>query len=148
MEVKKRSAGVVVVRPFPDGPRCLLLRAYRYWDFPKGELDPGEAPLEAARREVAEETGLTDLAFRWGEDWYETPPYGQGKVARYYLAESLTGEVALPVSPELERPEHDEARWVSIGEARALVNDRVAAVLAWAQGRLSAAGVFAAKERE
>ncbi|MCU0834422.1 MAG: NUDIX domain-containing protein [Chromatiaceae bacterium] len=148
MEVKKRSAGVILVRPFPDGPRCLLLRAYRYWDFPKGELEPGEAPLAAARREVAEETGLTDLALRWGEDWHETPPYGQGKVARYYLAESLTGDVILPLSPELGRPEHDEARWVRLDEAPALLNERVAAALAWARRRLSAAGYSAVNEHE
>ncbi|NIR58308.1 MAG: NUDIX hydrolase, partial [Gammaproteobacteria bacterium] len=38
MRAQRLSAGVVVVRTDRDGPRYLLLRAYRYWDFPKGEV--------------------------------------------------------------------------------------------------------------
>lgn len=136
MEVRRRSAGVVVVRPFPDGPRVLLLRCFRYWDFPKGEIEPGEEPLAAACREVTEESGLGGLRLRWGEDYTETPPYGAGKVARYYLAESCDGEVSLPVNPELGRPEHHEFRWASFDEARRLLNPRLRAVLDWACARL------------
>ena len=61
--VTKRSAGVVVVRRFDGAPRCLLLRCYGYWDFPKGEVEPGEEPLQTARREVTEETGLRISTF-------------------------------------------------------------------------------------
>jgi bis(5'-nucleosidyl)-tetraphosphatase len=60
------SAGVIVVRKHADGYRYLLLRAFRYWDFPKGLVEAGEDPLASAVREVAEETTLTDLKFRWG----------------------------------------------------------------------------------
>jgi bis(5'-nucleosidyl)-tetraphosphatase len=137
MKIKKHSAGVVVVHRFSDGVRYLVLRCFRYWDFPKGEVDAGEDPLHTARREVAEETGLRDLQFRWGEDYLETPPYGQGKVARYYLAESPSDEVRLPPSPELGAPEHHEHRWVSYSQARGLLNERVRAVLEWADRRLS-----------
>jgi len=45
------SAGIIPVRLHTAGPRFLLLRSYRYWDFPKGEIDAGEDPLEAALRE-------------------------------------------------------------------------------------------------
>lgn len=134
MKVKKHSAGVVIVRRSGDGRRYLLLRCYRYWDFPKGEVEPGEDPLATARREVREETNLDDLHFRWGKGFTETPPYGQGKVARYYLAECPAGDVYLPVSPELGAPEHHEFRWVSFDEGRTLVNDRIRAVLEWAEG--------------
>jgi 8-oxo-dGTP pyrophosphatase MutT (NUDIX family) len=60
---KRRSAGVVVLRRFDGDWRCLLLRCYRYWDFPRGEIEPGEDPLLAARREVAEETSLQTSTF-------------------------------------------------------------------------------------
>ena len=50
-----------------DDWRVLLLRVYNYWDCPKGMVEPGEDPLATARREVAEETGIEDLEFRWGE---------------------------------------------------------------------------------
>jgi bis(5'-nucleosidyl)-tetraphosphatase len=134
--VAKRSAGVVVVRRFDGAPRCLLLRCYGYWDFPKGEVEPGEEPLQTARREVTEETGLEDLDFRWGEAFVETPPYAGGKVARYYLAESRTGAVTLPINPELGHPEHHEYRWVDLNEAPALLNGRVQRVLSWARAQI------------
>ena len=115
------SAGVIVVRRYGDAYRYLLLRAYRYWDFPKGLVELEEQPRAAALREVTEETTLVDLEFRWGEDYRETEPYGAGKVARYYLAESRSGEVSLPVSPELGRPEHHEFRWCDYTSARKLL---------------------------
>lgn len=132
------SAGVVVVRQEGGAWRYLLLRAFRYWDFPKGLVEAGEDPRDAAAREVAEETGLARLAFRWGEVFYETEPYSHGKVARYYVAESPVGDVHLPVSPELGRPEHDEHRWLGYAEARALLVPRVQRVLEWAEAIVTA----------
>jgi len=126
------SAGVVIVRRFDDQYRYLLLRAGSYWDFPKGMVDPGEDPLAAAIREVEEETTLTGLDFRWGHPFTETEPYGKNKIARYYVAESADGEVYLPVSAELGKPEHDEFRWLEYDAARGLLVPRVLAVLEWA----------------
>jgi 8-oxo-dGTP pyrophosphatase MutT (NUDIX family) len=126
------SSGSVIARAFPDQKRYLLLRAFSYWDFPKGMVEKGEDPLQAAIREVQEETGLTDLDFRWGKGYQETPPYGIGKIARYYLAESREGAVYLPVNPELGRPEHEEFRWVTYDEARALLAPRLKSILNWA----------------
>jgi bis(5'-nucleosidyl)-tetraphosphatase len=117
----------------PNRWHYLLLCAYSNWDFPKGMVEPGEDPLQAAIRETAEETTLSDLHFRWGYSFTETAPYNQGrKVARYYLAESPAGDVSLPVSAELGRPEHDEFRWCGYGEAVARVTPRVKRVLVWA----------------
>lgn len=134
----KVAAGMVIVRRFDAAWRWLMLRAYRNWDFPKGELEPGEDPLAAARREVTEETALTALVMPWGEDYCETAPYG-GKVARYYLAEAPDGEVSLPISAELGRPEHDEFRWLDLGQAKALAPVRLQPILAWAASRVVSA---------
>jgi len=126
------SAGVVVTRRQEGGPYYLLLRVYRYWDFPKGEVASGEQPLDTAIREVAEETGLTGLSFPWGTVYRETPVYGRGKIARYYLAESQQGRVVLPVSPELGRPEHHESGWLGYPAAQARLVSRLREILAWA----------------
>lgn len=136
MKIKKRSAGIVVTRRIDGETHFLILRCFRYWDFPKGEIEPGESPLNAARRESEEETGLTDIRLTWGEAYTETPVYARGKVARYYLAESPAGEVQLPISPELGEPEHHEYRWATYEGARTLVNARVGAVLSWARERM------------
>ncbi len=133
------SAGVVVVRRAPEGWLFLMLRAYRNWDFPKGLVEPGERPLDAARREVREETAIEDLDFRWGEAFRETAPYGKGKVARYYLAASRTATVRLPVSEELGRPEHDEWRWVDLAAALTFVPARIEPVLRWAAATIASA---------
>jgi bis(5'-nucleosidyl)-tetraphosphatase len=126
------SAGVVIVRRFEDQYRYLLLRVRDYWDFPKGIVEPGEDPLAAAIREAEEETTLTHLDFRWGHPFTETEPYGKNKIARYYVAESPQGEVFLPVTEELGKPEHDEFRWLEYDAARGLLVPRVLAVLDWA----------------
>ncbi len=132
MKPRQLSAGVVLVRRTPPGWRYLMLRAYRNWDFPKGLVEPGETPLAAARREVAEETAIEDLRFTWGEAYSETAPYGHGKIARYYLAETGTEQVRLLVSAELGRPEHHEWRWLSQAGALALASARIKPILDWA----------------
>ena len=130
------SAGAVIVRRFGDHHRFLLLRAGSYWDFPKGMVDPGEDPLAAAIRETEEETTLAGLNFSWGHEFIETEPYGKNKIARYYLAESSRGEVFLPVSEELGKPEHEEFRWLDYETARPLLVPRVLAVLEWARKKI------------
>ena len=131
------SAGVIVVRREEGTWRYLLLRAFQYWDFPKGIVEGGEEPREAARREVREEAGLNDLVFSWGHDYRETEPYGPGKVARYYVAETSQSEVVLPISQELGRPEHHEYRWLNYQEARELLAPRVQPILDWAHALIA-----------
>lgn len=134
---KTLSAGVVPLRRTGGGWRVLVLRAYKNWDFPKGRVEPGEEPIDAARRETTEETGLTDLTFPFGEENFrETLPYANGKIARYYLAETTQERVYLPISHELGRPEHHEFRWVSFDEAEELLPPRLAIVLDWARQTL------------
>lgn len=132
------SAGIIPVRRTASGWRVLILRAYRNWDFPKGAIDADETPLMAAKREAAEEAGLRDLRFPFGESYCDTAPYSGGKIARYFLAETDRTDVTLPVSPELGRPEHHEGRWADLDEAQRLLPPRLQPVLAWARRQLEA----------
>jgi 8-oxo-dGTP pyrophosphatase MutT (NUDIX family) len=132
-----RACGAVVFRRSERGIRLLLLRAYKNWDFPKGLVEPGENELDAAKREVREETGLAELDYPFGDEYKETLRYAGNKVARYYLAETDAEKIELPVSPELGRPEHHEYRWVSFDEAEDLLPPRLAIVLDWAKKTLS-----------
>jgi 8-oxo-dGTP pyrophosphatase MutT (NUDIX family) len=137
MASRKLAAGAVVFRRTEAGLRLLVLRAYKNWDFPKGLVEPGESELDAARRECAEETGLAELDFPFGDAHRDTVPYAGGKVARYFLAETQVAAITLPVSPELGRPEHHEWRWVSFEEAEELLPPRLAVVLDWARQTLA-----------
>jgi ADP-ribose pyrophosphatase YjhB (NUDIX family) len=57
--IHTESAGGVVVNP--EG-RVLLVSQYgTSWSLPKGHLEAGETPLEAARREIREESGVNRL---------------------------------------------------------------------------------------
>ncbi len=141
MAARILSAGVVVLHWHRDHYRYLLLRAYNYWDFPKGIVEANESPFEAAAREVEEETAITELNFRWGTCFYETPPYNHGrKIARYYVADTPDSSIHLPVNPELGRPEHSEYRWVTRQQAWKMVTPRVQAVLGWSDGIIDLQG--------
>jgi len=94
--VRETSAGGVIFRCRDDGPHYLLiLDGYHNWGFPKGHIDAGELPDVAARREIAEETGLNDLILRAPLgmiDWYfRQEDQLIHKFCHYYLFESKEG---------------------------------------------------------
>jgi len=130
---KRLSCGVVIARETDTGWLTLLLRAYHHWDFPKGIREAGEESLQAALREVCEETSIDDLEFDWGERHFETGPYSRGKVARYYIARSRQSDVEMGLSPETGEAEHHEWRWVSFDEAYDLGSPRVRQIVQWAR---------------
>jgi 8-oxo-dGTP pyrophosphatase MutT (NUDIX family) len=117
------SAGGVVVRQTPDveEPLVLLIRdSYCKWGFPKGHVEGGEAPDVAAAREVAEETGLTDLrviapleAIKWRFQWRGSLIY---KTCHYFLMESATEET----SPQLAEG-ITACRWETFERAHELI---------------------------
>ena len=132
--VKRRSYGIVPIAINQDNaPIFLLLRAYRNWDFPKGGADEGETPLETAKREMTEETGITQFDLQWGNISMDTEIYSEDKVATYYLARVEKQDLSLPISEELGKPEHDEYRWVTFEEAHALLPQRLHRILEWAK---------------
>ena len=132
-QIETLSCGFVLARTLNDECLTLMLRAYHHWDFPKGLCESGEQPMEAAVREVGEETGITELELDWGERFLETGPYSRGKTARYYLAKTTTAKVVMGLSPETGEPEHHEWRWVSFDEAYDLASPRVRNVVQWAR---------------
>lgn len=127
------SAGAVPVRKKNGQWEFLLLRAFKYWDFPKGMVEPGEDPWDGAIREVEEETGLSKFSTPWGKLFFETQPYGKGKVARYYLIKvEEEKNVILIANPVTGIVEHHEHRWVNFEVAHNLVVPRIQEVITWA----------------
>lgn len=135
---EKLSCGAVVVRQAETGWLTLMLRAYRNWDFPKGIREEGETPLEAAVREIAEETGIRNPDFSWGERFLDTGPYSRGKVARYYIVQTERETIEMGISPQTGQPEHHEARWMDFDTAYDLSAPRVRLVVQWARNVLGA----------
>ena len=140
---RETSAGGVVFRRDPDGePRFLLIRdSYRNWGFPKGHLEVGEPPAAAARREVAEETGLEDLALHGPIrviDWYfRFRGKTIHKFCHFFLLESKRGD-CVPQTDEgitdCAWYAPDEARrTISYDNARAVLEQATAMVRALAQ---------------
>jgi 8-oxo-dGTP pyrophosphatase MutT (NUDIX family) len=138
--LEETSAGGVVFRRTPEnGALFLLIRdSYRNWGFPKGHVEPGEERADAARREVAEETGLADLVIHvpvQDIDWFFR---FRGrlihKTCAFYLMESAAGEVC---------PQKDEGitacRWLSFEEALKTVSYANAREVLRAAGQLVAA---------
>ena len=133
MNEQRLSCGVVVARQADNGWLTLMLRAYHHWDFPKGIREDNEEPLEAAKREVREETSVDNLSFDWGDRYFETGPYSRGKVARYFIASTDQVDVEMGISPETGEPEHHEWRWVTFDEAYDLGSPRVKQIVQWAR---------------
>ena len=112
-EAAVKAAGCVIWRSGPMGPEWLLVHRPRYddWSFAKGKLDAGEDWLDAAVREVEEETGFTgDVGTRLDDVRYNDNK-GRDKVVKYWTMQ-VTGGDFVP------NDEVDEITWLDIDEAR------------------------------
>jgi len=118
-----QAAGGLVWRNSPRGRELILIHRTRYgpeWALPKGKLDPGEGWLQAALREVEEETGCraTVGSFAGGSVYAVN---GTPKVVLYWHLE-LQAQ-----GPVQDTREVSDLRWVTADEALALlthVNER------------------------
>lgn len=119
--------GAVAILALDDDGRVLLIQQYRHpirhrdWELPAGLLDmPGEEPVEAARRELAEEADL--VAADWEplvSSW--TTPGGNDEVIHIFLA---TGISAAPSAHAREDEEADiRVEWVPLDDAVSAVLD-------------------------
>jgi len=111
------SSGGVVYRREDSFPLFLLIRdPYGNWGLPKGHLEGGETPLQAAVREVTEETGLADLdvvAQLPTIDWYfKDGAVVVHKFCHFFLIESASGETV----PQLEEG-ITECIWLPLRDA-------------------------------
>lgn len=127
--LRERSAGAILFRRVDDEREYLLLHyPSGYWDFPKGNIEPGEEPLDTARREVKEETGLEDMMFI--DDFEERITYfyrREGQMVRkeviFYLAEVMGGEVRISWEHiGYVWADYDKAMWtLKFGSSRRLL---------------------------
>lgn len=119
--------GAVAILALDDDGRVLLIQQYRHpirhrdWELPAGLLDvEGEEPLEAARRELAEEADL--VAAHWEplvSSW--TTPGGNDEIIHIFLA---TGISPAPSAHDREDEEADiRVEWVPLADAVEAVFD-------------------------
>jgi 8-oxo-dGTP pyrophosphatase MutT (NUDIX family) len=137
VSTKVLYAGLVVVHFDGVRYRLLALRTFNTWDFVRADVAEGDDPLQAAVNETRELTGLTDLELAWDDAHRDTLADEDGRVTRYYLAESKTAEVTLRVPPGDGGSEDFEYRWVTAEEAEDILPPRLAVILGWALGRLA-----------
>jgi 8-oxo-dGTP pyrophosphatase MutT (NUDIX family) len=118
------SAGIIVYRKTPEGPKFLILyHGGSYWNFPKGKIESEERSLSAALRETKEETGLAvhDLRLAPNFKAYERFYFrrdGQGvfKIVIFYLAETHKRDIKLSF-------EHQGYGWFAMRDARRILGN-------------------------
>ena len=145
-----RHPGASAVVPFlsdpaGDDPQLLLIRQYRYaaggymYEIPAGRLDPGEAPLDCARRELREETGCAAARVEHLYTMYTTPGFTDEKI-HLFMAVGLTrGE------SQHEADEFLEVHAVTLSQALAMIERGEIQDAKTALGLLFAAGFRAGR---
>jgi len=114
--------GSAVMMPVDDRKRVLLVRQYRLpakrflWELPAGSVDPGETPLQTAKRELKEETGYRAKKWQKLVSFFPSPGFLTEKMT-IYLATSLTAGEATPMDDE-----RIETRWFTAREIESAID--------------------------
>jgi ADP-ribose pyrophosphatase len=118
-----RHPGSAVMMAVDEKKRILLVRQYRLpaerylWELPAGKLDKGEKPLQAAKRELVEETGYKAKTWTKLATMFVSPGYVQ-EVMTIYLAKDLIAGEATPMEDE-----RIEAKWFKKKEVAKMIDD-------------------------
>lgn len=117
------AGGVVVGR---DGRIVLVCQHGNSWSFPKGHINDGESLLDAARREIAEETGIKDLEYKGELGSYERYSIGKDGVGETTAFGNRKRTFFLFTTNQTEFATADvvevtEVRFATIDEALALL---------------------------
>lgn len=79
---ENKAEGIVIYALLEEDPsKIVMIRQYRYpigdylYELPAGLIDKGETPVQAAIREMKEETGLDFVAYEGGSDFFRRPFY-------------------------------------------------------------------------
>lgn len=123
-EIKRsivRHAGSAVMLA-ADQDRVLLVKQFRLpaqkdlWELPAGKVDEGETPLEAAKRELIEETGYHAETWEPLVAYYPSPGFVEEKM-NLFVATKLTKGEATPMEDE-----RIEVRWFGREELRRMIS--------------------------
>jgi len=122
----RESAGGVIVNP--EGKILLVEQHGNSWSFPKGGVEAGESRLEAAVREIGEETGITALELKGELGSFERRSIARDGAGETMEWPSTTRTFFLFSTPTVDVPvvndPHGEitaSRWVSVDEALRLL---------------------------